>query len=54
MPAAVLGDSSFVGPSFRFAIIGDRTDEVQRLRPDCAITVGDAIQGYTDMSVSPL
>jgi predicted phosphodiesterase len=48
----------------RFAIIGDRTGsaqpgvyeqivlEVERLKPDFVLTVGDAIQGYSDDSVA--
>jgi len=48
----------------RFAVIGDRTGgaqpgiyekivaEVERLKPDFAITVGDAIEGYTQDTVS--
>jgi len=48
------------GATVRFAIIGDRTgghvpgiygqivDEIQRLRPEFIMTVGDMIEGYTD------
>ena len=51
-----------VAAAFRFAVIGDRTgghvegvygeilDEVQRLRPDFVMTVGDMIEGYTEDS----
>ena len=51
-----------VAAAFRFVVVGDRTgghvegvygeilDEVQRLRPDFVITVGDMIEGYTEDS----
>jgi hypothetical protein len=49
--------------SIHFAVIGDRTGshqsgvyeeilaEIQRLRPELAVTVGDAVEGYTDDTV---
>lgn len=48
----------------RFAVIGDRTgwaqpgiyeqvlQEIQRMRPDFVLTVGDMIQGYTDDTIT--
>jgi hypothetical protein len=54
------GDTLSLANPLRFAVIGDRTDEaqegvyesildeVERLRPDFVLTVGDAIQGYTE------
>jgi predicted phosphodiesterase len=51
-------------PPVRFAIIGDRTGsntpdiyeeiiaEIERLKPDFVMTVGDAIEGYTDDTVT--
>jgi hypothetical protein len=62
MPAYCLTESdlTLTNRSVRFAIIGDRTGgavpgiyeeivgEVERMRPDFVMTVGDHIQGYTD------
>jgi hypothetical protein len=48
----------------RFAVIGDRTghaqpgiyeqvlEEIQRMKPDFVLTVGDMIQGYTDDTIT--
>ena len=59
---ATSGHAQTKSAAFRFAVIGDRTgghvegvygeiiDEVQRLRPDFVMTVGDMIEGYTDDS----
>lgn len=58
-----VGSTQATSQAFHFAVIGDRADEaqegiyegildeVERLRPDFAVTVGDAIQGYTDDTV---
>ena len=55
--AAWSADGDTGRASFRFVVVGDRTgnhvegvygeilDEVQRLRPDFVITVGDMIEG---------
>lgn len=57
-------DLPLTKPPIRFAIIGDRTGsniagiyeqivwEVEQLRPDFVMTVGDQIQGYTEDTVS--
>lgn len=57
-------DMPLTKPPIRFAIIGDRTGtaaagiyeqivaEVEQLRPDFVMTVGDHIQGYTDDTVT--
>jgi hypothetical protein len=57
-------DLPLTKPPIRFAIIGDRTGtatsgvyeqiiaEIEQLRPDFVITVGDQIQGYTEDTVS--
>jgi hypothetical protein len=57
-------DLPLTKPPIRFAIIGDRTgsavasiyegivNEVEQLRPDFVMTVGDHIQGYTDDTVT--
>ena len=56
---AVPHDLTLNNPPIRFAVIGDRTDhatpgvyeeivaEIENMKPDFVITVGDAIQGYT-------
>jgi len=58
--AAGLAAATDPSPSVRFAVIGDRTGghmpgiyeqvvaEVERLRPDFVLTVGDHIEGYTE------
>jgi hypothetical protein len=60
---AGLATAARLEPPIRFAIIGDRTgsrvpgiyeqvvQEVERLRPDFAITVGDEIEGYSTDTV---
>jgi hypothetical protein len=57
-------DLPLTKPPIRFAIIGDRTGsniagiyeqvvlEVEQMRPDFVMTVGDQIQGYTDDTVT--
>lgn len=57
-------DLPLTRPPIRFAIIGDRTgsavagvyegivSEVEQLRPDFVMTVGDLIQGYTEDTVT--
>jgi predicted phosphodiesterase len=57
-------DLPLTKPPIRFAIIGDRTGsniagiyeqvvrEVEQMRPDFVMTVGDQIQGYTEDTVS--
>jgi predicted phosphodiesterase len=57
---SALADTTDTGLPVRFAIIGDRTganvpgiyeqiiEEIQRMRPDFVMTVGDQIEGYHD------
>lgn len=60
IPAASAAATEIGHETIHFAVIGDRTNthqpgvyeeilaEVERLRPELAVTVGDAVEGYTD------